>query len=379
MNDQLGSPHCIQGKAAWRAVLLVFLLCLAPLSSVQAAPLRVALVCSGPSDDFYDILTGIAHGLKSLHIINRAPSGTATVTGDTKDLWRWLSANAGGEKLIFLADAFYSEDLTENKRSAVQEAIRTRLARQCDVDVILSFGTWATLDMVALNTAVPIVGCGITDAIDAGIVPSATDSGKDNLVAVLEPDRFQRQMELFHKFFAFRRLGITYNDTPAGRSIAAIPRIETACTGLGVELVRCTGNFFHNPDSNQIAEQMLACHKKFVEQNVDAVYITYNSLQSEQLQYVLQPLIQAKIPTISQEGPREVRMGVLTSISNYSHREGHFVAKLLSALLEEGARPRNLPQQLHSPLLLAINLHTASRIGWNPSLEVLMSVDKFYQ
>ncbi len=340
--------------------------------------MRIILVCSGSNDDFYDILTSLTRELYLLGITERAPHNNVGRNNDLKTLWRWLSDNAGGTKVQFLADGFYSADLIEKNRAAVQQAVLTRLSKCCDVDLILSFGTWAAQDMVALNTKVPVVACGITDPVDAGIVPSETDSGKSNFTVILEPDRFLRQLELFHKVFAFKRLGITYTETPTGRSIAAIDQIETACKRHGVELVRCNGDFFHNPDSNQIAEQLLLCNKKFVEQHVDAVYITYNSLDDNSLPYVLEPLIQAGIPSLSQEGSREVRRGVLASISNYSAKEGRFAARLLRGLLE-GAKLHDLPHQLHSPLLLAINVQTATRIGWNPPLEVLLMVDEFFQ
>ena len=207
---------------------------------------------------------------------------------------------------------------------------------------------------------------------------SVTDSGKDNVVAVVEPGRFLRQMELFHQIFDFRKLGLIYTDTPSGRSCAAIDQIETACTQHGVELVRCTGDFFHISDSSRIAPQMEACHRKFSEQGVDAVFITYNSLAAEQLPQVLEPLIQANIPTISQTGPREVRMGALAGIASYTAKEGCFVARLVRGLLE-GAKPRSLSQLFSTPMMLTINVRTATRIGWSPSLEVLLSIDEFFQ
>ena len=362
----------------WLAVFSAFLFSLLLPASVQAAPtMRTVLVYDGPHIDYYEILGGIARGLNALGLISNVPRVDATEDGNPEALWRRLNAEAGG-RLTFLSDGFYSAEWRPDRSAAVVEALRTRLAKRRDVDLILAFGTWAGQEMASLNTTVPVIVCGATDAIKAGIVASVMDSGKDNVVAVLEPGRFLRQMELFHRIFAFRKLGITYTDTPSGRSCAAIDQIETACAKNGVELVRCTGDFFHNFDSDRIAEQMRACHKKFADQRVDAVFITYNSLQTNRLPHVLEPLMQAGIPAISQTGPREVQMGALASITSYCEIEGRFVARLIHGLLE-GARPRSLPQLLISPMLLSVNVHTAARIGWNPSLEVLLNVDEFFQ
>ncbi|MCR5561827.1 MAG: ABC transporter substrate-binding protein [Desulfovibrio sp.] len=361
--------------AALLAVLLSFCL---PAFVQAAPPLRTVLVYEGPHIDYYDILINLSRELKALGIISKSSHAYATLNGNTEELWRWLSANAGGTRLTFLSDGFYSAEYTPDKRSAVTDALRTRLATRKDVDLILAFGTWAGLEMTRLDTDVPVIVCGSTDPIGAGIVPSEKDSGKDNVVAVVETDRFLRQMDLFHQIFGFRKLGVLYTDTPAGRSCSALDQIEASCAKNGVELVRCTGNFLENLDTAQIAEQMETCHRKLAHQRVDAVYLTYNSLPAAQLPQALKPLMVAGIPLISQTGPREVQMGAMASITSYCTQEGRFAARLIVSLLN-GAKPRNLPQRLHSPMLLAINMHSAARIGWNPSLEVLLIVDEFFQ
>lgn len=379
MNEHIRCPRQAGLRpTALQAAFLALLLCLAPPAAVQAAPpLRTVLVCEGPSSDFYDILFNIARELKVLGIIRHAPHAGSVEDGNTEALWRRLGDHAGGARLTFLADGFYSAGWDPGKRTAILEALRARLAQRRDVDLILAFGTWAGQETARLRTTVPVVVCGATDAVGAGIVNSVTDSGKDNVVAVVEPERVLRQMELFHQIFAFRRLGITYTDTPTGRSCAAIDQIEEACARHSVELVRCTGDFSHAADSDLVAAQMEACRKKFAEQHVDAVLITYNSLHPRQVQRVFEPFTQAGIPSISQTGSREVQMGALASISGYCKYEGRFVAHLLRGLLE-GARPRSLPLRFSTPMLLSINVETAARIGWNPSLEQLLNVDEFF-
>ncbi len=361
------------------AALLALLLSLCLPAFVQAAPpLRTVLVYEGPHIDYYDILINLARELKALGIISKSPIVGPALNGNTEELWRWLRANAGGTRLTFLADGFYSAEYNPDRRSAVTEALRTRLATRKDVDLILAFGTWAGLEMTRLDTDVPVIVCGSTDAIGAGIVPSEKDSGKDNVVAVVEPDRFLRQMDLFHQIFGFRKLGVVYTDTPAGRSCSALDQIEASCAKNGVELVRCTGNFLENMKTAKIAEEIEACHRRMAYARVDAVFLTYNSLPTAQLPQALKPLMAAGIPLISQTGPREVEMGAMASITSYCTQEGRYAAHLITGLLG-GVKPRAMPQLLRSPMLLAINMHTAARIGWNPSLEVLLIVDEFYQ
>ena len=44
----------------------------------------------------------------------------------------------------------------------------------------------------------------------------------------------------------------------------------------------------------------------------------------------------------------------------------------------DGILPRALSQKFQSPILIAINLGTAALMGWNPPLEILLTVDEFY-
>ena len=71
-----------------------------------------------------------------------------------------------------------------------------------------------------------------------------------------------------------------------------------------------------------------------MEKDVDAVYMTYNSLNTKHLRRVMEPLIKARIPIFSQTGSREVKMGALASVTSYSAEEGRFVADLLRRLLD---------------------------------------------
>ncbi|MBR4742085.1 MAG: ABC transporter substrate-binding protein, partial [Desulfovibrio sp.] len=101
------------------------------------------------------------------------------------------------------------------------------------------------------------------------------------------------------------------------------------------------------------------------------------AMTPEQTHRTLVPLIDAGLPTFAQSGINIVKCGALLSFLDDSIEEGRAAARLLLGILD-GLRPRILPQLFQGSSLLAINLHTATCLGWNPSLEVLLSVDLFY-
>lgn len=350
-----------------------------PADSGQDKVWRVIYVEGGPFSDYQRILRGLTLGLQERGIIDNGQVPVPQDSEEVKGMWAWLAANAGGSRLRFMPDGFYSSGWQEDKRKEVLQAVVDRIRTKGDVDMILAFGTWAGQDFARADITIPVVVSSVTNAIASGIIPSIDDSGRDNLVAAIEPDRFKRQVLLFHDIFQFHKLGIAYEDTPSGRGSVALDEIEAAAAERGFELLRCTDTFdVEDPDI--ASDRLLACHKKLAAQGADAVYLTCNiGLQAKAMERVLEPLAEAHIPTFSQLGAPDVMHGALLSVAQTSATdEGRFSAELMEEIMN-GAKPRDLSPVFESAVSMAMNLYMATRIGWNPPLEVLAAVDEFYQ
>ena len=251
---------------------------------------RVIYVEGGPFSDYQRIFQGLALGLEERGLIENGHVPLPKDSEEARGIWEWLHQRAGGNHLVFLADGFYSAGWDSRQRETVRQEVLRRIREKKDVDMVLAFGTWAGQDLAAQDLPVPVIVSSVTNAVDAGIIPSVEDSGRDNLVAPIEPDRFKRQVLLFHDIFAFKKLGIAYEDTPAGRGSIALNEIEDAARELGITLLRCTDTF-DIQDTDLASERLLACHKKLVDQGAEAVYLTYNvGLQAGAMRRVLQPL-----------------------------------------------------------------------------------------
>lgn len=340
---------------------------------------NIAYIEGGAFLDYQKILRGIALGLQRYGLIENGNVPVPANTEETTPLWFWLAENAGGTTLKFLENAHYSAHWDIEKRKEIAKEIHKRIQEKNDIDLIIASGTWAGQDMRELNINVPVVVISVTNALEAHIIDSVTDSGKDNLTAAIEPNRFQHQVTLFHNIFNFKKLGIAYEDTPSGKSSIALREIEKAAEELDFGLIRCTGTF-DIADTHLASERLKLCHEKLAEQGADAVYLTLNiGLQPENTAEILEPLIKAHIPTFSQAGQNDVEHGALLSLSQLNiEEEGAFSAKQINEIVK-GAKPRDLNQIFESIVSFAINLRTATLIGWNPSLELLIAIDEFYQ
>jgi ABC-type uncharacterized transport system substrate-binding protein len=372
--------------------LFLHLCCLALLASglvftpgtpaaAASGPWRVALIADGPRYEYQAVLQGLTERLAELGLI---ADGDVPRPGDGESLapmWQWLAENAGGDRLRFVADALYSPEWNADLRAEVKKNLLERLRDGGDIDCVLAFGTWSGQDVGPENPRVPILVINATDAVGAGIIPSADDSGRDNLLAFVQPGRYKRQIRIFHDLIGFSRLGVVYADTPAGRSYVALGEIEEAAGEAGVELVRCTNAYLSGFEEVEVvAERLRACHEDLVRQGADAVYLTYaHGVDGVYNTASLAPLLKAGLPTFAQQGGSLVKRGALLSLAgNEIKAEGIFAAEALEKILD-GRSPRSLPQRFESAVNLAVNLRTATLIGWNLPMSILAAVDEFYR
>lgn len=338
---------------------------------------RVAYIEGGGYTDYQHILAATAKGLAELGIIAAGDVPIPKGTDDTRPIWDWLAEHAGGDRLVFLKDGYYSANWDAAQRTANRQALIDRIRKRGDVDMILAFGTSAGLDMASADISVPVFSMSVTDAVQAGIAKSLEDSGRDNLHAQIDPDRYKRQIAVFHDIFGFKKMGVPYEDTPEGRSDVSLSAIESAADELGIELVRCTAAL--NVPSDQSFSNLKQCISQLAKTS-DAIYLTTNSgMQWNRMRELLQPLIKEGVPSFSQSGIEETKLGVLMSLSQSSFSsEGRFGAEAIAKVMD-GMRPRDVGQVFDSSIGLAINLEMARLIYWDPPFEILLAADAIYQ
>ena len=155
---------------------------------------RGAYIEGGGYTDYQRILAATAKGLAELGVIADGDVPIPEKTDDTRPIWDWLAEHAGGDRLVFLKDGYYSANWDAAQRAANRKALLDRIREKGDVDMILAFGTWSGLDMATADISVPVFSMSVTDAVQAGIAKSLKDSGRDNLHAQIDPERYKRQM-----------------------------------------------------------------------------------------------------------------------------------------------------------------------------------------
>ncbi len=361
------------GKAA--AAPQVFMT--SPVGKPDGSRWRLGYVESGEYSEYPRTLDAIVEGLQRLGWLGLGEDMPAGMTG--REMWSWLSRNVRSNHLEFVEDAWWQPgNFDAEQRAPMREAIMRRLNDKKDIDLIIAMGTWAGQDMRALGPPVPTIVGSASDPIAARISDSAADSGRDNLHARVEPERFQRQVRLFHGIVPFKKLGIVYEDSDAGRSYAAVDAVEQVAGELGFAVEHCHARS-SSISTEAAIENALNCYRQ-LSNKVDAFYVTlHRGITSASIKDLAHILEKAKIPSFSMAGSQEVEQGILLSLARADvSYVGLFHAETIARILN-GAKPRQLSQLWVDPPKIALNLGTARIIGFDPPVDILLAADEVYE
>jgi ABC-type uncharacterized transport system substrate-binding protein len=339
---------------------------------------RLAYYEGGEYIDYQVILIATIKGLMQLGWIEQTEI-PAQKGEQTEELWSWFSTNIKSKYIEFVKDAHYSANWDDKLRPKVVEKIINRLNHQNDLDLVIAMGTWAGQDLSNQKHHTPTLAFSVNNAVDAGIIKSAEDSGLDHFYAQVDPTRFERQLRTFHDVVGFKKLGVAYEDTVSGRSIAAIDKIEQVGKERQFDILRCYTKD-DVPDKKIAEETVRKCFESLSKQGAGAIYATMqNGISSNSIPQLAKIANSRAIPTFSQSGSHEVKWGFLMSLSQASYKYiGDFYSKVISKVLN-GAKPRDLDQVFEEPPKIAINLKTAEIIGYNPPVDVMLAADEIFQ
>ena len=343
-------------------------------------PWRIAYCESGEFVNYASTLHAVVNGLAELGWLDAEGLPYQQGQKDSREMWNWLVQHSGGKYIEFVPDAYYSLEKKSPSESAdaVQQLIQRMNERQ-DIDMIFVMGTTAGKLLANDQHQVPMLVFSSSNAVQAGIINSASDSGRNHVWAHMEPARYQRQIEIFHDLFAFKKLGMVYEDSPEGRMYAALEDVTAVAAerGFTIRSVFVKDKQNH-PETHR--KEMLTAYTKLADEGVDAVYCSlYLDRDVTELSDLFAPLYQKHIPVFAQMGLAEVRNGALLSIYRADFIGfGRFAAHTIVQVFH-GQSPRNLPQIFENTPSIVLNLEVAEKVDYRPPFEVFLVTDEIYQ
>lgn len=341
----------------------------------QSEPWRIAFVETDPFVNFAGTFHGLLVGLNERGWID-VPLEEIPFTEGQEDsliMWQWLEENNQAPYLTFVQDAHYS--LLEEE---TVEALLRRVEEEGDIDLFIATGTTPGRLMSQANHQTPTLIFSTSNAVQAGIIDSALDSGQDHIWAHMDATRYQRQIGVFHDIFSFEKLGLVYEDSLEGRVYAALEDLEEIQEDLGFKLITRTVDEATGEDDRQRYHHELLQAYQQLALEVDAFYLTAGTRDNSQLSALLQPFYDAGVPVFSQMGAVEVRHGALLSLYRADFiGVGRFGADQIGRVLN-GENPGNLSQIYGDTPSIVLNMEVAEQTGYRPPFEILLIADELY-
>ena len=200
---------------------------------------RIGYYEGGPYINYPAVLKTIVDGLADLGWLEPVVFPEFKDPKDSESVWHFLAQHAKSDFILFVDDAYWSAKWADEKRSHYKIEIINRLNHQKDIDFMIAAGTWAGQDLANTSHSTPTMAVSVSDAVKAGISADAEHSGLKHFHVKCDPDRYVRQIRLFHRLVKFKRLGVVYENTVEGRSYAAFEEIMQAAKERKFTVVTC--------------------------------------------------------------------------------------------------------------------------------------------
>lgn len=284
-----------------------------------------------------------------------------------------LAEKGWANRVEFPADAHEISSWTTMGRAGTRR-MAAELMQRKDIDLIIAMGTDPAQELLACNNGrTPIVAMTVSDPIGSGIIKSERDSGVDNLTTAIAPDQWLNMLRLFHTVVGFKRLGVLYEDTPAGRTYTNLDDVRDAVREKGTGLEE-----FPHLQSGASMRECLAGLEWLVSRRVDAVYLPdipcFDWTLSDP-RPLLNYLREHRVATFAHTGMPMVQLGALMGAYDFNLKPlGRFHAAQLISIFQ-GVQPRRLKMVVPNAMGLSLNLKTARMMGRDLSPDVLVSAD----
>lgn len=341
----------------------------------QGEKWRLAYYQGGEYRDYYQYLRVTTEGLMEQGWIRskKIPSQFSSA----RELWDWLIVNVESDYIEFLPDGFYSAGWNRGYRTELREQIVSRLQEGGEINLILAMGTWAGIDIAVDRHTVPTMVVSVNDPRSVGLVQTNDESHR-HIYITEDPLRYERQVTLFHDLIRFKTLGVAFEDSYEGRSYASIDTIERLAAERSFQVISCHTQS-DIADQVQADQSVIDCFTELAGK-VDAIYVTaQGGVNNQTIPVMVEIANQHSIPTFSQYGQREVKLGYLMSLSQVEgfREEGRLLSDIAGKILN-GGEPASLMNVSAEADRITLNLKTAEQIGLYLDAELLAAADQLY-
>jgi len=221
------------------------------------------------------------------------------------------------------------------------------------VDLIFSFGTRISQQCVnaAEGTSIPVVFCGITDPVAAGLVTSLSSHPNENVTGTSDMIEVKSSVDLILQIVpGVKKLGTIYNAGEVN-SVVLVNQLKEACSPLGITVVERTVST--SADVKVAAESLVG--------QVNAIWVGTDNTVVSGLEALIKVCEDNKIPFFPSDDPSIKRGGIACLGFDYydiGYQTGEMAVKIL-----KGTKASDIPAELGKKFSYTVNTKAAERYG----------------
>lgn len=225
-----------------------------------------------------------------------------------------------------------------------------------NVDLIFANSTPSALGALQATKEIPILFTSVTDAVEAGLVPSMEEPG-ENITGVqdLHPDSIKQTIEFIDTNFEGSTVGLIYN---AGEqnSVTQIESVKAAVEGTSLDTAERT--VANSSEVKQAATTLVG--------EADVFFIITDNTVVSALDSVVGVANDQDIPLIVGE-PDSLKAGGFATYGIDYHSIGYRTGEMAVEVLTGEKTPADIPVEYPADMQLFINKQAAEEQGveWN--------------
>jgi putative ABC transport system substrate-binding protein len=219
------------------------------------------------------------------------------------------------------------------------------------VDVIVTWGTPATLGAQAVTTDIPIVTAAVGDPLGSGIVPNlARPGGNTTGFISLTSPLFEKRVELVREIIpSASRVSFLFRSANLN-TVISIKHAKSVAEALGLSV-----------DTIEVEEDVDMGLRAIARERPDAILISADPFLRLNGARIIAFMAEHRLPAVYASADHVAGGGLISLGVNYHdlfRRAAGYVDRIL-----KGAKPGDLPMQQAERFQLAINLKTARALG----------------
>jgi putative ABC transport system substrate-binding protein len=266
-----------------------------------------------------------------------------------------------GQNIAF--DYRYADGVPERLAQAAAELVRL------PVDVIVTYGTPATVAAMQATTTIPIVMIGIGDVFRAGVAQSlAHPGGNVTGNTILGPAVFAKRLQLFKEAVpAISRVALLWNPDNAS-NVVSLEELQVAAPAVGVTLV---------PVALRSSNEFYSVFTAIIRERPDGLLVTGDSVSQLHIGQIIDFLATNRLPAMFVLRENVVAGGLMSygaSLPDLLRRGASYVHRIL-----QGTKPTDLPVEQPTKFELVINVKTAKALGLAISESFLLRADELME